>query len=75
MSLAPEPGRWPEHASADRLTLGTGMAAVAAARVPGSFWDAYRDALRRLAKGVAEAEPGPRHRRGSEGAAPGRRAR
>ena len=59
MSLAPEPGRWPEHASADRLTLGTGMAAVAAARVPGSYWDSSRDALRRLAEGLTTADPGP----------------
>lgn len=57
--LHPGSGRWPEHADADRIALGVGMAALGANNAPDARWIAYRDALTRLATGVAAAGDDP----------------
>jgi hypothetical protein len=57
--LHPGQGRWPEHEEADRLALGVGMAALGAHNSTDVRWIAYRDALTRVATGMAAAEGGP----------------
>ncbi len=52
-------GRWPQHEGRDRLTVGVGMAALAAYRMLEPRWVPYRAALATLATRVARAGPGP----------------
>ena len=57
--LHPGEGRWPEHEARDRLTVGVGLAALAAFRMTELRWIPYRDALATLATRLARAEAGP----------------
>jgi hypothetical protein len=57
--LHPGAGRWPEHEEADRLALGVGMAALGAHNAPDVRWLAYREALTRVASGIAAAGEDP----------------
>jgi hypothetical protein len=57
--LHPSEGRWPEHEARDRLTVGVGLAALAAFRMLEPRWVPYRDALATLATRLARAEAGP----------------
>ena len=57
--LHPAGGRWPAHEAADRLALGVGMAALAVYRTTDVRWAAYRDALSRVATGIAAAGDDP----------------
>lgn len=59
MLLHPAEGRWPEHATADRLGLALGLAALAAGGSSPDRWEAFRAALGGLARRLAAAEPGP----------------
>jgi hypothetical protein len=52
-------GRWPEHEERDRLTVGVGMAALAAYRMLDPRWVPYREALATLATRLARADAGP----------------
>ncbi len=58
VSLQPAAGRWPQHEADDRQEVGVGLAALPASKLPGSLWDAYRDALRAFAMRVADADEG-----------------
>jgi hypothetical protein len=53
--LEPADGRWPDHERADRLRLGAGLVAIAANKLPGRWWEPFRDAL----VAAAEAASGP----------------
>jgi len=57
--LHPADGRWPERELADRIAVGTGLAALAAFNLPDQRWEPYRDCLAGLASHVARAGEGP----------------
>lgn len=57
--LHPGEGRWPEHEARDRLTLGVGLAALAAFRMVEPRWVPYREALATLATRLSRADAGP----------------
>jgi hypothetical protein len=57
--LRPADARWPAHEDADRLALGVGMAALGAHNAPDVRWTAYREALTRVATGIAAAGADP----------------
>lgn len=59
MLLHPAAGRWPAHEGADRLALGLGMIALAAHGLTPARWEAFRDTLAPLARGVAATPAGP----------------
>ncbi len=53
--LHPADGRWPAHEEGDRFDIAVGAAAAAAKRTPAPRWEALRDALTKLAAGIATA--------------------
>jgi hypothetical protein len=57
--LHPAPGRWPDHASDDRLALGIGLVALAASGSAQPLWDAFRSILAPLAVRIAAVGRGP----------------
>jgi hypothetical protein len=57
--VTPAPGRWPDAEADDRLTLATGLAAVAGHKSPDTRWPAFRTAMVELAKGINQAPSGP----------------
>lgn len=57
--LHPAPGRWPAHEPADRLALGVGLIALAAAAGSDARWLAFRGVLADAASRLAAAPPGP----------------
>jgi hypothetical protein len=57
--LHPSPGRWPAEEPGDRLALGVGLMALAAAAGSDSRWLAFRDVLAGAASRLAAAPAGP----------------
>lgn len=57
--LQPADGRWPEHEPSDRLALGAGTAALAAAKLDDERFAAYRNALADLARRIVAAGEEP----------------
>jgi len=57
--LEPADGRWPEHERADRLRLGASLAAIAANKLTGRWWEPFRTALVTVAEAASGPDPIP----------------
>lgn len=56
--LEPAAGRWPEHETSDRLTLGASMVASALCRVAEPLLPGFRGGVKRIALSLARSGPG-----------------